>query len=105
MRTLAQGRGMAGEEEVSAGVGMRGEGWMAVVALWSMVGVRVHVALQEMFVAAVKLVGRALSVVQEVGVWLVYLYYVVSQAKETIIFYCIKHCSWRNVTLNKCHSL
>ena len=73
VRTLAQGRGMAGEEEVSAGVGLRGKGVTAAVALWSVVGVRVRVALQEMFVAAVKLVGGALRVVQEVGVWLVYL--------------------------------
>ena len=76
MRTLAQGRGMAGEEEVSGGVCLRGKGVMAVVALCLVVGVRVGVAVRvlwEMFVAAVNLVGGALRVVQEVGLWLVYL--------------------------------
>ena len=75
MRTLAQGRGMTGKEEVSCGVGLRGNGVMTVVALymWSVVGVRVCVVLQEMFVAGVKLVGGALRVVHEVGMWQVYL--------------------------------
>ena len=67
VRTLAQGRGMAGEEEVSAGVGLRGKGVMAAVALWLVVGVRVCVVLQEVFVAAVKLVGGTLRVVHKVG--------------------------------------
>ena len=58
---------MAGEEEeVSGGVGSRGKGMTAVIALWSVVGVRVRVALQEMFVAAVKLVGGALRAAYEV---------------------------------------
>ena len=55
---------------------MRGEGVTGVVALCSVFKVRVGVLVQvlwEIFVAAVKLVGRALRFVQEMEVWLVYL--------------------------------
>ena len=57
MKTLAQGRGMAGEKEVSRGIGLMGNRVMAVVALLVVVGLRVHV---DMFVAAVKSVDGAL---------------------------------------------
>ena len=79
MRTLAEDRSMAGKEEESGGIGLMGEGVMAlmvVVALCLAVGLRVGVAehvLLGMFVHAVKLVGRALRVVQEVRVWSIYL--------------------------------
>ena len=45
MRTLAEERGVAWEE-VSGGVGLRGKGVTAVVALCCVVGVRVGVAVQ-----------------------------------------------------------
>ena len=74
MRTLAEVAGE--EEEVSGGVVLKAEGVTAVIALCFVVEVRVGVSVQvlwEIFVAAVKLVGKALRVVQEVRVWLVYL--------------------------------
>ena len=75
MKNLAQVGGMA-LVEVSAGVGLLGEEKRdaAAVALWLVVGMTFHVVvLQEMLVASVKLVGGARGVVQELGVWLVYL--------------------------------
>ena len=75
MRTLTEERDVAWEE-VSGRVGLKRKELTPVVALCLVVGVRVGVAVQvlwEMFVAAVKLVGRALRVVQEMGVWLMYL--------------------------------
>ena len=71
MRTLAEEKGVAWEK-VSGGVGL-GKGVTAVVALCSAIGMKFAVAVQVLFVAAVKLVGGALRVVQEVEVWLVYL--------------------------------
>ena len=61
---------------MSPGVGLRGKGVIAVVALCWVVWMRVGVAVKmlwEMSVAAVMLLGGSLRVVQEVGVWLVYL--------------------------------
>ena len=61
---------------MSGEVGVRGKGLMDVIALHLLVAVTVGTAVQlllEMLEDAVKLMGGALRIVQEVGVWLVYL--------------------------------
>lgn len=61
---------------MSAGIDLKEDEEMAVIAPCSLIGVRVGVAVQmlwEMFVDAVKVVDVTVRVVQEVGVLLVYL--------------------------------